>query len=136
MEQLIADCKAYSDSHFLLMMPSYSNIFFHYQKDTTVIEISERLENLIEELHNSKNNFIIGMLNMIPYIIPDAHTRPFKNPRWNKWAGIILPVGLILWLRIWRYQLRLSRDLDKVQEIGTEIMKRIKIIEKEASESN
>ena len=136
MEQLIADCKAYSDSHFLLMMPSYWNIFFHYQKDTTVIEISERLENLIEELHNSKNNFIIGMLNMIPYIIPDAHTRPFKNPRWNKWAGIILPVGLILWLRIWRYQLRLSRDLDKVQEIGTEIMKRIKTIEKEASESN
>ena len=128
MEQLIADCKAYSDSHFLLMMPSYWNIFFHYQKDTTVIGISERLEKLIEELHNSKNNYIIGLLNMIPYIIPDAHTRPFKNPRWNKWAGIILPVGLILWLRIWRYQLRLSRDLDKVQEIGEAIMKKIKEI--------
>ena len=133
MEQLIADCKAYSDSHFLLMMPSYWHIFFRYQEDTTVAGISERLENLIDELHNSKNNYMIGLLNMIPYIIPDAHTRPFRNPRWNKWAGVILPVGLFFWLRIWRYRLRLNIDLDKVQEVGQEIMKRIKTIENEAA---
>ena len=103
-----------------------------FQKDRTVIGISERLENLIEELHNSKSNFIIGLLNMIPFIIPDAHTRPFKNPRYNKWAGIILPVGILLWLRVWRYRLRLSRDLDKLQEVGQEIIKRINAIEKAA----
>ena len=129
MEQLIEDSKAYSATHNLLMMPSYWNIFFRYQEDTTVRGISERLEKLIKELHNSKDNHIIGLLNMIPYIIPDAHTRPFRNSRRNKWAGIILPIGLFLWLRIWRYQLRLSRDLDKLQEVGTEIMKRIKKID-------
>ena len=132
MRQLIEDCKAYSENHFLLMMPSYWHIFFSYQEDRTVIGISERLENLIEELHNSKSNFIIGLLNMIPFIIPDAHTRPFKNPRYNKWAGIILPVGILLWLRVWRYRLRLSRDLDKLQEVGQEIIKRINAIEKAA----
>jgi len=128
MRQLIEDCKAYSESHFLLMMPSYWHIFFSYQEDTTVIGISDRLENLIEELHNSKSNFIIGLLNMIPFIVPDAHTRPFKNPRYNKWAGIILPVGLLLWLRVWRYRLRLSRDLDKLQEVGKVIIKKIDTI--------
>ena len=129
MQQLMDDCKAYSDSHFLLMMPSYWHIFFHYQEDTTVIGISERLEALIDELHNSKSNLIIGLLNMLPFIIPDAHTRPFRNPRRNKWAGIFLPVGILLWLRIWRYRLRLSRDLDKVQEVGEVIIKKIKEIE-------
>ena len=128
MRQLIEDCKAYSESHFLLMMPSYWHIFFSYQEDTTVIGISDRLENLIEELHNSKSNFIIGLLNMIPFIVPDAHTRPFKNPRYNKWAGIILPVGILLWLRVWRYRLRLSRDLDKLQEVGKVIIKKIDTI--------
>lgn len=126
MAQLIEDCKTYSDSHNLLMMPSYWNIFFHYQEDTIVRGISERLEKLIKELHNSKDNYMIGLLNMIPYIIPDAHTRPFRNSRRNKWAGIFLPVGLFFWLRIWRFQLRLSIDLDKLQEVGVEIMKRIK----------
>lgn len=125
MRQLIEDSKEYSANHNLLLMPSYWNIFFHYQEDTTVKKISERLEDLIDELHNSKNNYIIGLLNMIPYIIPDAHTRPFRNPNWNKWAGIILPVGLFFWLRIWRYQLRLSRDLDKLQEVGLVVMKKI-----------
>lgn len=129
MQQLMDDCKAYSDSHFLLMMPSYWHIFFQYQEDTTVIGISERLEALIDELHNSKSNLIIGLLNMLPFIIPDAHTRPFRNPRRNKWAGILLPVGILLWLRIWRYRLRLSRDLDKVQEVGEVIIKKIKDIE-------
>ena len=28
---------------------------------------------------------------VLPFIIPDAHTRPFRNARHNKWAGIILP---------------------------------------------
>ena len=135
MQQLMADCKAYSESHFLLMMPSYWHIFFRYQEDTTVKGISKRLEALVKELHNSKSNVIIGLLNMLPFIIPDAHTRPFRNARRNKWAGVILPVGIILWLRIWRYRLRLSRDLDKVQEIGEEIIKRINTIEKEAKES-
>ena len=129
MQQLMDDCKAYSDSHFLLMMPSYWHIFFQYQDDTKVIGISERLEALIDELHNSKSNLIIGLLNMLPFIIPDAHTRPFRNPRRNKWAGIFLPVGILLWLRIWRYRLRLSRDLDKVQEVGEVIIKKIKEIE-------
>ena len=125
MAQLIEDSKAYSASHNLLMMPSYWHIFFHYQEDTIVRGISERLEALIEELHNSKSAKIIGLLNMIPYIIPDAHTRPFRNAKRNKWAGIILPVGLFFWLRIWRFQLRLSRDLDKLQEVGQVIMKKI-----------
>jgi len=133
MEQLIEDCKAYSENHFLLMMPSYWHIFFQYQEDTTMIGISERLEALIDELHNSKSNVIIGLLNMIPYIIPDAHTRPFKNSKYNRWVGIILPIGIVLWLRVWRYRLRLSRDLDKLQEVVPEIMKRIKSIETAAT---
>ena len=127
--QLIEDSKTYSGSHNLLMMPSYWHIFFHYQEDTAVREISERLEILVDELHNSKYNNIIALLNMIPYIIPDAHTRPFRNPRHNKWIGIIFPVGIFFWLRIWRFQLRLSRDLEKLQEVGQVIMKKVSKIE-------
>jgi lipopolysaccharide export system permease protein len=128
MNQLMEDCKAYSASYNLLLMPSYWTIFFRYREDTIMIGISERLEALVEELHNSKSNAIIALLNMLPFIIPDAHTRPFRDARRNKWAGIILPVGLLFWIRIWRYRIRLSRDLDKLQEVGQVIKKRIEAI--------
>lgn len=124
---LADDCKNYSERHHLLRMPSYWRIFFRYSRDTYVRDISDKLEALIEELHNTRDNVIIGTLNQFPILAPDAHTRPFKSARNNKIAGILLPIGLLMWFRIWRYRLRLKRDMDIIQSLCPMIAERIDI---------
>lgn len=122
---LQSDCQNYVERHHLMSVPNYRKIFFEYEEDTAVIDIDERLENLVEELHNSRDNVILNTLNELPVLVPDAHTRPFRNARRNMAAGIFLPVGLFFFFRIWRYRVRLRRDMDVIRKQSQIIIDRI-----------
>ena len=130
LKTLQSDCKNYAAEHHLMHMPSYKRIFFEYEEDTIVIRISQKLEDLIDELHNSRDSVILGCLNALPVLVTDAHTRPFHNARYNFWAGIIFPVGIVLFFRIWRYRVRLLRDMGTIQEETQKIIDRIEKISK------
>ena len=125
LSQLVQDCNAYSSQAHLYRMPNYWHLFFQYQEDRTVVDLSERLENLVEIMHNSKDNVILARMNDLPILVPDAHTRPFRKPRWNMAVGILLPLGLFFFFRIWRYRLRLWHDLTQIQKLGDLIVERI-----------
>lgn len=123
LEGLSVRCRDYMDQNSLWKMPSYINIFFHYQEDTTIIQLSEQLEGVVEVLHNSPSNFVIAMLNELPILIPDAHTRPTHNAKVNMAIGVFLPTGLFFFFRIWRFRLRLWRDLNKIVSVSETIIK-------------
>lgn len=125
LQQLSADCQAYNQQAHLVRIPSYLRIFFHYREDREVERLSDRLEALIEELHNSRDNSILMYINMYPILEPDAHTRPFHSARLNVCAGLFFPLGLFFWLRIWRYRMRLWNDMNSIQKINTLIIDRI-----------
>ena len=40
-------------------------------------------------------------------------------------AGLLLPLGLLLWWRIWRFRLRLLRDLKQIIASNEKIVARI-----------
>ncbi len=126
LQQLQTDCLQYVEKKHLVRIPNYSLIFFRYNEDTEVAEISDRLEALVEELHNSKDTRIIQLLNALPILVPNAHTRPFHNPKINLATGIFFPLGLFFFFRIWRYRIRLRRDIAEIQEISQQIIERIK----------
>ena len=123
--QLQTDCKDYTEKHHLVHMPNYRKIFFEYEEDTAVIDINNRLEAIVEELHNSTDAMVLTRLNELPILVPDAHTRPFRNARRNMAAGIFFPMGLFFFLRIWRYRLRLLRDMNVIQAEAQNIINRI-----------
>lgn len=125
LQQLSAYCQAYNQQAHLVRMPSYLRIFFHYREDREVERLSDRLEALIEELHNSRDNSILMYINMYPILEPDAHTRPFHSARLNVYTGLFFPLGLFFWLRIWRYRMRLWNDMNSIQKINTLIIDRI-----------
>ncbi len=125
MQQLIQECHTYATRKHLLSIPSYPKLFFSFHKDTDISEIKQELETLVEELHNSKDAAIITYINQLPILSATAHTRPFANRKRNIAAGILLPVGLILYFRIWRYRLRLARDIKQIETIFNKIIKRI-----------
>ena len=124
-EALAEDCRQYSNRKRLLNIPSYYAIFFRFHEDHVVRELKERVEKLVEQLHNSRDVAIIGALNEMPILYTEAHTRPFNTRRKNMIAGICLPVGILLWLRIWRFRLRLYQDISQIQKLGQFITERI-----------
>ena len=126
LQQLCDESAAYVKTRHLYRMPNYFRVFFRYEPDTVVIGLEDQLEKLVEELSNSRDTRIIATLNEMPILVPDAHTRPFRNPRLNVLMGVFFPVGLVLWLRIWRYRLRLWRDLEQLQKHSLYIVKRLK----------
>ena len=124
-ETLMEDLRRYGNRKKLLKIPSYYAIFFRFHEDHTVRELKGRVETIVEQLHNSRDIAIIGALNDMPILYTEAHTRPFNTRRKNMLAGICLPVGILLWLRIWRFRLRLYQDINQIQKLGQFIIDRI-----------
>lgn len=122
---IMNDSKSYCERKRLPNIPSYYAIFFKYHEDHVARELKERIELAVEQLHNTRDMAIIDALNNMPIIYTEAHARPFNNRKRNMAAGIILPIGLLLWLRIWKFRLRLHQDLATVQKLGQFIIDRI-----------
>lgn len=122
---IMNDSRLYCERKRLLDIPSYYAIFFKYHEDHVARELKERIEFIVEQLHNSRDIAIIDAINNMPIIYTEAHARPFNSKKRNMVAGIVLPIGLLLWLRIWKFRLRLHQDLAMVQKLGQFIIDRI-----------
>ena len=117
--------RAYAYGHHLMRIPNFINVFFRYQPDHEIERISAELEEIIEDLSNTRDRFIMSYLNQYPIVSLKAHTRPFERKWMNITAAIILPVGIFLYLRMWRFRLRLLTDLRKIRATNTKIVERI-----------
>lgn len=115
-ERLIANSRAYVAHARLWSAPGYIFTFFRYRPDRTVYAISNELEDIVEGLSNTRDSRILSCLNMIPVIQTSAHTSPFDSRQMNIVSGLLFPLGCILWLRIWRFRLRLYRDLKQTAQ--------------------
>nr|WP_294704929.1 LptF/LptG family permease [Prevotella sp.] len=120
------DIKAYNKEHRLKKWPNFINVFFKYQPDHEIERISNELEAVIEDLSNTKNKFILHNINQYPVLSPKAHTRPFERKWLNILAALIVPLGTVLYLRMWSFRLRLYRDLKVVTQVNNDIIMRTK----------
>ncbi len=126
LEQITEDITIYNKVHKLVRLPNFINVFFKYQPDHEIERINEELENVIEDLGNTKDKIILHELNRYPVLSVKAHTRPFERKWLNIVAAILVPVGITLYLRMWRFRLRLFHDLKVVKQTNTNIVNRIK----------
>ena len=116
-DELEQVCKAYADHKRLYAAPSYIRAFFKSRPDHAAEDIQQRVEQLVEALSNSDRREILYRLNQLPLIYARAHTSPFENKRLNILCGVLLPVGFILWFRIWRFRLRLHKDMKQITAV-------------------
>ena len=121
--------RAYAYGHHLMRMPNIINVFFRYQPDHEIERISVELEDIIEDLSNTRDRFIMSYLNQYPIVSLKAHTRPFERKWMNITAVFILPLGIFLYLRMWRFRLRLLTDLRKIRTTNAKIVERISKID-------
>ena len=128
LERISAEIDLYSQNHRLRHAPNWVKVFFKYEPDHKIEAINEELETVIEDLSNSRDRTIVNHLSAYPIMSVKAHTRPFERRWLNVVSAVIVPFGLVLYLRMWRYRLRLRRDLRTVKNENDIIIERIKAI--------
>jgi len=125
LRHISTEAETYDRQHHLLRAPSVIRTFFKYEPDHAIERICEELEKVVEDLSNTRDKVILNALNMLPIMSDKAHTRPFEKKWLNIMAAIIFPLGALLYVRMWRYRLRLHRDLKAVQNAAEIITDRI-----------
>ena len=117
--------QAYAEAHKLKTAPNVKRVFFEYQTDNEMEEINRLLETVIDDLGNTRDKTILNLLNEYPIMSVKAHTRPFNRQWLNVVAAILVPVGLVLYIRMWRFRLRLLKDLRVVVQNNNQIVAQI-----------
>ena len=126
LKQMNADIDAYSKEHRLVSAPNIIDVFFKYKKDNEIERISEILESVIEDLANTKDKILLHEMNKYPILATKAHTRPFEHKWLNIIAGVLVPVGAVLYIRMWTFRLRLYRDLRQIRQTNQAIIVRMR----------
>lgn len=128
LERISREAAEYAKEHNLLLAPNVINVFFRYCPDNTAECLSERLEAVIDDLSNTKDRVILSNLSNYPFMTVKAHTRPFEKKWLNIISAVMVPVGLFLYIRMWRFRLRLLRDLKVIRQTNDVVVARIKEI--------
>lgn len=126
LDALCQECDDYMHTHRLDKLPNYFRLFTNNEKDTHIRELSARLETLVEELANSKDHQVLQTASTYPVLVTDAHKSPFSNRWLNMSTGLIVPVGLFFYIRVWRFGLRLHKDLQQIITTSRNLQQRIR----------
>ncbi|MBQ3741328.1 MAG: LptF/LptG family permease [Prevotella sp.] len=125
LQAITREVEAYAQHHKLKYPPNVIKVFFRYHPDNKIARISDALEPVIEDLANTRDRKILSELNHYPILAVKAHTRPFERKWMNITAAVILPAGIFFYFRMWRFRLRLHRDLTTIRNTNNEIVGRI-----------
>ena len=109
----------------LSLEPNPVKVFFRYEPDHEIERISEEMETVIDDLSNTRDKVVLTELNHYPIVSVKAHTRPFERKWMNIAAAIVLPLGIFFYLRMWKFRLRLYRDLHVIAETNRRMVARI-----------
>ena len=125
LRQITEDIEQYTLEHSLRRWPNPIKVFFRPGDDQTISQISERLEEVIEDLSNTRDKIILNEVNTYPILATHAHTRPFRQKWMNIITGLVVPAGIFFYLRMLRFRLRLHRDLKAICKANRTITERI-----------
>jgi len=124
-QQLSADINSYAAKPHVLKMPNYAYLWLRVGQDKPMELIINKMEHILHVLSNSKSTHVIKQLNAYPMVPMHAHTRPFSNTSLNRVIGLIFPIGLIFYGRVWAFRLRLKRDLQNILILNNQMIKLI-----------
>ncbi|WP_373801517.1 LptF/LptG family permease, partial [Bacteroides heparinolyticus] len=102
---LSVDCRAYAEKKALKRAPNYFKLWMAGNRDEVMEKINERLETLIDEMSNTKSITLLTELNNYPIIPVHAHVRPFRSYWLNLLCGVLFPIGLFFYFRIWIFRI-------------------------------
>jgi lipopolysaccharide export system permease protein len=112
--KLSAACRKYLDANRLQTAPNYFRLWMSEERDDEMTNLNQRLEALVDEMSNAKSPILLDAVNKYPIIAVSAHVRPFHRHWLNVAAGVLFPLGLFFYFRIWAFRVRLCKDMERV----------------------
>ena len=128
------DVVAYSKAHKLVAPPNVIKVFFKYRPDHEIERVNEELEAVIKDLANTRDPYVLQQINQYPILTLKAHTRPFERKWLNILSALVVPLGMFFYFRMWRFRLRLLRDLKQIRFTDTNIINHIERKQRLAAE--
>ena len=126
LEAISNEATNYAHGHKLMLPPNPIKVFFEYEPDHEIERISDELEEVLDDLTNTRDRLILTELNHYPILSVKAHTRPFERRWLNVISAIIVPLGIIFYIRMWRFRLRLLHDLRTIKQTNTVMVNHIR----------
>ena len=123
--QINQEIQQYIEEHKLLRLPNPIHVFFRPGDDQKIEQIVTKLEDVIDDLANTKDPQLLTYLNHYPVVATHAHTRPFRQKWLNIISGLILPLGIFFYLRMCRFRLRLRKDLNRILDTNKDVLERV-----------
>lgn len=110
------DLEAYPGKKRLWLPPNYFTLFFRHRPDEIAKRLANNVEALVEDLNNSTSPQILSVLGDMPVLYESGTCSPFAHRRVNWVLAVLFPLGLVVWLRVWRFRFRLARDLRQLRK--------------------
>ena len=114
LKELYNEIKLYIKNYRLKNLPSIKSVFFKTQ-NTELENINRKFEQIIDELGNSKERSVIITLNEFPILSINTISSPFKKIWLNILSFVVLPLGIIIYLRAMFFRRRLLKDFVKIE---------------------
>lgn len=115
-------CKEYNRAYLTNLLPSYLGMFAAKDnRDSALLKLNEQLNHIAEQLGNSRSQEILNKVNSYPVVSLNAHAAPFPYKWLNVAAGVVLPVGVLLYARAIFFRHRLKGDLKRIVKTNKEI---------------
>ena len=125
LEEISHKCREFSAEYRPNRLPTPVEVFFSEEQEMPIEKMNDGFEALIEEMSNSKNRKVIQLLNEFPIMMVDELRSPLKKRWMNILAIILLPIGIILYLRACKFHRQVSRDLIKIRNNSRTLMERM-----------
>lgn len=125
LNELHEEARMYRKNNRLKRLPSIKTVFFK-KDDLPLQSINDKLENLVEEMGNSRNKKVILYLNEFPVLSISGIKTPFEKIWVNIFSIAVFPIGIIIYLRAILFRTRLDKNLAKIQVNTNKMTKLLK----------
>ena len=122
MESLTAACEAWRQTSGWQRPANYIQFFFgNNHHDEALEEIAAQMESLVETLGNSRDRFVIDKVNRYPLFSTRDHVCPLPVGWPSIAAAVLVPIGVLLWLRAAFFARRRAANLDRIVQTDKEM---------------
>ena len=130
---LTVACKEYNRVSLKSLFPNYIDMFTAANGcDRALIALNVRLNRVVAQLVNSRNQEYINKINAYPILSVGAHVAPFPRKWMNATVGAVLPIGLLFYVRAVFFRYRLKGDMKKIVKVNKEIQDIIQLYERKS----
>ena len=120
LEEIYNEAKKYKKNNHLKKLPTIKSVFFNVD-NKELNEFNDKIEQVIDNLGNSRERKVIMALNGFPILSIDAISSPFNRTWLNILSIIVLPLGIIIYLRAMMFRIRLLKNLIKIETTAKRI---------------